>query len=199
MNESSYRDILQRQYIDSHNRSLHTLFQESGFFLEYLIEAAEGKYMKYLPTRCLVISSILLVSGCGLLKDVRQPVSLESTAKELGAGRHEISAVSTVQMSGVKSFDAKAREACGGDFTVEDRSSPPRVVGTVKCAEKAPMSAKETLRLSQEKLTELGYNPGPADGLMGNRTRTAIKRFQRDYKLDETGTIDAKTLNILNM
>jgi hypothetical protein len=35
----------------------------------------------------------------------------------------------------------------------------------------------------QAGLTRLGYDPGPADGVMGTRTRTAIEAYQRDHGL----------------
>ena len=35
----------------------------------------------------------------------------------------------------------------------------------------------------QAGLTRLGYNSGPADGIMGTRTKTAIEAYQRDHAL----------------
>jgi len=35
----------------------------------------------------------------------------------------------------------------------------------------------------QAGLTRLGYNSGPADGVMGTRTKTAIEAYQRDHGL----------------
>ncbi len=35
----------------------------------------------------------------------------------------------------------------------------------------------------QAGLTRLGYSPGPADGIMGTRTKTAIEAYQRDHGL----------------
>jgi hypothetical protein len=35
----------------------------------------------------------------------------------------------------------------------------------------------------QAGLTRLGYNSGPADGVMGTRTKTAIEAYQRDHDL----------------
>jgi peptidoglycan hydrolase-like protein with peptidoglycan-binding domain len=39
----------------------------------------------------------------------------------------------------------------------------------------------------QEKLATLGYDPGPPDGLIGPRTRAAIRKFQEDQGMDVTG------------
>lgn len=42
---------------------------------------------------------------------------------------------------------------------------------------------------AQTLLNTLGYDVGPPDGLVGNRTRTAIKLFQRRNGLDATGKV----------
>ena len=45
------------------------------------------------------------------------------------------------------------------------------------------------VRAVQEGLARLGYEPGPQDGVMGQRTREAIRRFEQDRNLAQTGTI----------
>jgi hypothetical protein len=49
------------------------------------------------------------------------------------------------------------------------------------------------IRTLQTRLGELGYAPGPADGLAGKRTRQALERFQKDQGLPVTGTLDETT------
>lgn len=49
----------------------------------------------------------------------------------------------------------------------------------------------------QGRLKNLGYDPGPADGKYGPRTRTALAIFQSDEDLDVTGEIDDATLDKL--
>ena len=51
----------------------------------------------------------------------------------------------------------------------------------------------------QKRLTELGYDPGPIDGIMGGKTRNAIISFQKDSGLPENGQIGDKTLNKLGI
>lgn len=46
---------------------------------------------------------------------------------------------------------------------------------------------------AQSTLEILGYNPGPVDGVMGQRTRSAIRAFQRDKGLTVSGALDART------
>ena len=51
----------------------------------------------------------------------------------------------------------------------------------------------------QRRLVELGYDAGVADGLMGPRTRAAIRALQRDRGLTQSGRIDAGTLEALGL
>jgi len=46
-------------------------------------------------------------------------------------------------------------------------------------------------RQIQEALRALGYYKGPVDGVLGRRTRTAIRHFQRDIKAAATGHLTA--------
>ena len=41
----------------------------------------------------------------------------------------------------------------------------------------------------QEGLARLGYSPGPEDGVLGDRTRDAIRKFEQDRNWKQTGTI----------
>ncbi|MEM9428037.1 MAG: peptidoglycan-binding domain-containing protein [Pseudomonadota bacterium] len=47
------------------------------------------------------------------------------------------------------------------------------------------------------RLRELGFPPGPADGDLTRRSRTAIETFQRAYRLPATGYLDTFTLRAL--
>jgi uncharacterized protein (TIGR02594 family) len=49
----------------------------------------------------------------------------------------------------------------------------------------------------QAKLTELGYHPGPLDGVRGRATINATKQFQRDHGLEMDGLVGPKTLAML--
>jgi hypothetical protein len=64
----------------------------------------------------------------------------------------------------------------------------------------APMKlSKEAVLQLQETLIELGYNPGPVDGIFGKRTAAALKKFQQDHGLSCTGTVDEKTKELLRL
>lgn len=51
----------------------------------------------------------------------------------------------------------------------------------------------------QQRLAELGYNPGKADGIYGAQTKNAVISFQRDYGLDDDGIAGPKTLEALGL
>lgn len=58
-----------------------------------------------------------------------------------------------------------------------------------------PLSA---VRQAQERLNQLGYAAGTADGLVGPKTRAALRRFQQEKGLKVTGVLDAATADKLN-
>lgn len=49
----------------------------------------------------------------------------------------------------------------------------------------------------QALLKKIGYNPGPIDGVFGKKTTKAIKKYQKDNGLEETGIIDDATFRKL--
>lgn len=58
------------------------------------------------------------------------------------------------------------------------------------------LSKQEIIQVQQQ-LSELGYKPGTADGQMGKGTTKAIKKFQQDNILAETGKANLQTTSML--
>ena len=87
-----------------------------------------------------------------------------------------------------------------GQLQVEGRSRFARSPSTGSLSAPAPTrpAADETVRAVQQKLNELGYSAGPADGLIGPSTRSAIQAFQRDNGLVVDGKASAALLQILS-
>lgn len=50
----------------------------------------------------------------------------------------------------------------------------------------------------QKQLKSLGYDPGPLDGILGQKTRQAVIKFQTDHGLNPSGRIDEDTQRALN-
>lgn len=55
---------------------------------------------------------------------------------------------------------------------------------------------KDVLHL-QTRLSALGYDPGKPDGIFGEKTRTAVIRFQQDKGLKPDGIVGEKTWNAI--
>jgi len=51
----------------------------------------------------------------------------------------------------------------------------------------------QDIQQAQMKLKELGYDPGPSDGIWGSRTEAAVLAFQKDRGLSITGELDNST------
>jgi peptidoglycan hydrolase-like protein with peptidoglycan-binding domain len=73
-------------------------------------------------------------------------------------------------------------------------------VSTGSVAEVADPAAAPQLKVDvrvkavQQILADLGYAPGPIDGAMGSATERAVKAFQHDRKIAETGQIGRELL-----
>jgi len=66
--------------------------------------------------------------------------------------------------------------------------------------EEAPSGPpSEEVREAQRLLAATGYYPDPANGLLGRKTREALKKFQKEYGLPETGRPDQQTLDALRV
>lgn len=64
-------------------------------------------------------------------------------------------------------------------------------------AETAGIDMKKAVRNIQLILNKNGYDAGPADGLMGERTKSAIARFQEDNGMPATGEVDEALVRTL--
>lgn len=61
----------------------------------------------------------------------------------------------------------------------------------------ARSSAK--VRAAQEALKAEGHDPGPIDGVIGPRTQEALRSFQKQENLRETGRLDQQTIEKLGV
>ncbi len=61
----------------------------------------------------------------------------------------------------------------------------------------AGVDMKKAIRNVQGILNKNGYDAGPADGVMGERTKIAIKAFQKDSGLQPTGNVDKALVEAL--
>jgi hypothetical protein len=61
------------------------------------------------------------------------------------------------------------------------------------------LQSDPVVQQAQTKLSALGFDPGVADGILGNNTKRAIISFQQQNGLPPTGALDAATLEKLGV
>jgi putative peptidoglycan binding protein len=116
------------------------------------------------------------------------------------APREEVSAPPPQVTSGSAPRDAAATAPAGISAAttltpevIEPKVIEPKVVVDKSSAKGPPLSSGE-LRELQAWLKVLGFDPGPADGLVGDRTNAAIRHYQGARHLEETGVPDQTLL-----
>ena len=77
-------------------------------------------------------------------------------------------------------------------------SMPSTGAGTTAGTPKSGMgvdhgAGSEQVKTVQKALQDKGLDPGPIDGIMGPKTMAALKAFQKDQKLTESGRLDDQT------
>ncbi len=80
-----------------------------------------------------------------------------------------------------------ALAGAGAAQTGPEPRAPLTALETLTQVSVAASAPTEEVRGLQERLAQWGYDPGPADGLMGPRTRRALLAWQRDQGLEPSG------------
>lgn len=70
--------------------------------------------------------------------------------------------------------------------------------GAAHALSKYGSTGSEVIQI-QQRLQELGYDPGTVDGIYGTRTKNAVIAFQRAYGLSDDGIAGPKTLEALGI
>ncbi len=70
-----------------------------------------------------------------------------------------------------------------------------RVVSTALPARAAPAKSDELTKEIQSALAEKGLYTGSIDGIYGSRTRAAIRQYQQEQHIRQTGIVSAKLLS----
>lgn len=78
-------------------------------------------------------------------------------------------------------------------------TAPPLAPSATPRVEPSAAAPKGLISLvdAQRRLSELRYQPGPADGVLGRRTTDALRKFQKDRGLVQSGALDAATSEAL--
>jgi len=77
--------------------------------------------------------------------------------------------------------------------SAEKKASP------LRTRESPAAMGRDDIRKAQRSLNDKGFDVGPADGVLGNRTRAGIRQYQRSENLPVTGRLDAETAGKLGV
>ncbi|MDH3230506.1 MAG: efflux RND transporter periplasmic adaptor subunit [Alphaproteobacteria bacterium] len=83
------------------------------------------------------------------------------------------------------------------DVAGPDRDGGPDVAEPAPAATDPAWNNKALIYVIQTKLVDAGYDPGPPDGVLGDKTRAAIRDYQQVNGLDVTGNPSLELFNAL--
>ena len=78
-------------------------------------------------------------------------------------------------------------------------SSELSIIAAIDPKPRASVTPREDVRNAQRMLNLLGFDPGPADGLLGKQTQNAVHNFIRAYELDISNQISPTLLEALRL
>ncbi len=119
-----------------------------------------------------------MLSGCQLRQDLGELADV-ITGHSQGTRDDQVSAVAEQPQD---DFEAEAAAGQGDQATDADTTKPTR----------------ETILAAQKLLAGLGYEPGPLDGLDGEKTQGAVRRYQADAGLLSSGRVTKALVEMLS-
>jgi peptidoglycan hydrolase-like protein with peptidoglycan-binding domain len=104
-----------------------------------------------------------------------------------GAGIGAVAGAVIGALTGLSLVEGAALGATGGALVgiVTDREDIDlgEPVWTGTRGEQDGEYSHTTIETIQENLAQIGYDPGPSDGVMGSKTKEAIMKYQQDHNL----------------
>lgn len=97
-----------------------------------------------------------------------------------------------------KAQTVKGQGLGGGGRLGVDGGAAPSQTSAPGAGAAAAGGAMMPLKAAQQKLNDLGYNAGSPDGAMGRGTQNALRTFQKDQGLPQTGRLDRATSQALS-
>lgn len=84
-----------------------------------------------------------------------------------------------------------------------DKSAEKSATSTDSAAKMDKKAAKsgnrDQVKAVQQALKDKGHDPGPVDGVMGAKTKAALKDFQKAQGMKESGSLDNETMSKLGV
>ncbi|HXV19004.1 MAG TPA: peptidoglycan-binding domain-containing protein [Candidatus Omnitrophota bacterium] len=144
---------------------------------------------KHVQLSVLILAGIVLTTGCASTRarkadpQMDQQAHIAQMQNELAAKDQQIQELQ-YQLQGQQSA-LQNQSNFSADSPASKKSAYIRVSG---------VSVKQV----QRALLNKGYDPGPVDGKMGKKTKSAIKQFQRSNNLKADGIIGQRTWSRLS-
>lgn len=79
------------------------------------------------------------------------------------------------------------------EWDIIEHNRYPRTVGVSAINAPSSSNSVDDVKAFQQQLAKLGYNPGKIDGVLGSKTESAIKSFQKDHGLTPDGIVGPAT------
>lgn len=134
-------------------------------------------------------------AGDGTTSSSTQPITGKQKATAIGA---TTGAVAGAVVGGP--VGAVAGAVVGGVVGHEGTDANGKVYATQTNGKGSSASMQDgTVRSAQAALNDQGYSVGEVDGLWGPQTQSAVRRFQADKGLAQSGTLDSSTLAALGV
>lgn len=159
--------------------------QDELFARGYLAEEGDGQYgsMTENAVKAFQTDSALEVTG----------VVDDATYELLVNGEEAVLRRRIQQLAGLGYLDAEAKEITAEALSRLQQANALEVTGELDDATIALLEsgeAKSEIMLAQQRLIELGYLQGEADGKFGLKSEAALRLFQAANGLEETGMLD---------
>lgn len=84
-------------------------------------------------------------------------------------------------------------------LAAEERRSPGSSAHSGMTGATGQQMDSQTVRQIQQALQDKGHNVGDVDGVMGPRTREALRQYQQSQGMEGTGRVDQQTVSSLGL
>ncbi|MDD4894328.1 MAG: peptidoglycan-binding domain-containing protein [Candidatus Omnitrophica bacterium] len=144
-----------------------------------------------MPRKAVLLSVLVVflitLTGCANFR------SCKNKDLEIQGLRNQISALEAQVQS--RDTEINSLREASVKIEAEQKTETARKITKKKVIAEAKY--RPNVKQIQIALKNAGYNPGPIDGRKGRQTKEAVKAFQKDNNLKESGRVDKQTWDLL--
>ncbi|MGD9669983.1 MAG: peptidoglycan-binding protein [Hyphomicrobiaceae bacterium] len=134
--------------------------------------------------------------GSGLIQAVQMALAKRGYVPGNTTGRLDmVTRAAIIAFEHDRGLDLTAEPSL--ELMAELKSDVPLAPSASVAPRKSSAEAVDVIRVVQQSLARLNYRPGAADGVMGQATAAAIRAFERDRLLPDTGRVSGLLLTQL--